>query len=42
MRATIEGTIGALLVPYEKERLSQLKSKDNALTFLREFRHEFG
>ena len=40
--ATIEGTIGALLVRYENERLSQLKSKDNALTFLREFRDEYG
>ena len=42
IQATVEGTIGALLVRYENERLSQLKSKDNALTFLREFRDEFG
>ena len=38
----VEGTISSLLTRYETERLSQLKSKDNALTFLREFRSEFG
>jgi integrase len=38
----VEGTISSLLNRYEAERLSQLKSKGNALTFLREFRSEFG
>jgi integrase len=35
-------TIAALLDRYEREKLSGLKSKKNALTFLREFREEYG
>ena len=38
----VDGTIASLLNRYAAERLSQLKSKGNALTFLREFRSEFG
>lgn len=41
-RIVNEGTISSLLNRYAAERLSQLKSKGNALTFLREFRSEFG
>ena len=41
-RIVNEGIIASLLNRYEAERLSQLKSKGNALTFLREFRSEFG
>ena len=41
-RIVNECNISSLLQRYEAERLSQLKSKANALTFLREFRSEFG
>ncbi|AII86738.1 tyrosine-type recombinase/integrase [Planktomarina temperata] len=35
-------TISTLLARYDREKLSQLRSRTNALTFLREFRSEFG
>lgn len=35
-------TIDALLDRYDSERLSQLRSRNNAHTFLREFRQEYG
>ena len=35
-------TISTLLARYDREKLSQLRSRANALTFLREFRSEFG
>ena len=39
---TTSHTISALLDRYDGERLAQLKSRDNAKTFLREFRDEYG
>jgi integrase len=42
VQVTLGGTISALLDRYDREKLSQLRSRANALTFLREFRSEFG
>jgi len=42
VQVTLGGTISALLDRYDREKLSQLRSRANALTFLREFRTEFG
>ena len=39
---TVDTTISALLCRYEREKLAGLKSKNNALSFLREFRSEYG
>ena len=42
VQVTLGSTISALLDRYDREKLSQLRSRTNALTFLREFRSEFG
>ena len=42
VQVTLGSTISALLDRYDREKLSQLRSRSNALTFLREFRSEFG